>query len=174
MKKFFFTVLFACSFLLCVLTGAGCGEAKVDIDKAEVSLRQKGYDVKVIYDEEFLDVEGIIEKGIYASRGKYTDERVEIDIIVFKDKEMAELWFNAEKASIENKLDTAEKELAMTEKLIEKYGDEMEDYILSHYEKEIEDYKQWIATYKEELSCMGINDNYVWIASDIAVMDDIK
>ena len=120
MKKLLTKLLAGFISLVCVCAMAACAP-KLDIDKAEDSLREKGYVIKVERRTDYYDVEGLrVERVLTAMQ-----DDLMIMIVEFSDKKTAELVYEMETAVYEAEIVEIDSEIALLEHLLDKYQDKL-------------------------------------------------
>ena len=177
MKKFLVKLLVAFSLLLCILAGVACSASKegikVDINKAENALREKGYDIEVEYDTSYWGIDGIIEKAVFAEKDVNSYEDIYIEIYLFENEKVAKALYESWKAETESELNCLKAELKVNETILNEYRDIIKSTEIDELEDEIKEYKKEIEEIEEGLKCMGINGRCVWWVSHSDVLNDI-
>lgn len=152
----------------CLFSIVACAP-KLKFDKAEEALRDKGYEVEVVHDEDFDGIEGMVERALYAEK-----DDAWIDIIEFKDKKTAKVYYEATKKDYEGEILMLEGWIDFYELVLDKYSDNLKSDEIDEIEDCIKEYKSEKADWEKDLECLGMKGKCVWEASSTDVIKDAK
>jgi len=168
MKKLLTKLLAGFMTLACVCSMAACAP-RLNIDDAEDALRDKGYEVEVEHNTNYYEIEGMVEKALYAERD---DEWIEM--VEFSDSKTAKLAYETEKAYYEAEIAVIESEIALYKHFLKEYQDSLTSEQIDEMEDEVKELKKEKADNEKELECMGRNGACIWFASSMDIIEDAK
>lgn len=168
MKKLFMKLLAGLMALGCVCLMVACSP-KLNIDRAEETLREKGYRVEVVHNAEFYHVGGLLEKVVYAER-----DDTNISIMQFSDRKTAKLVYNSEREALEIEIETMESYIKFYEHILDEYEGKLLSDQIDEIEDEIKEYQQQKEELEEALKCVGRNGIYVWVANSMDIIENAQ
>ena len=168
MKKLFTKLVVGTLAAGCMLSMASCSP-RLNIDDVEDALKDNDYIVTVM-DGEDAGME-YCEQVLVAYSEDLKDS---FQMVEFKDKKSAKLYYESEKIVIENEIAELKAEIKFYEQILAKYEDDMENDDVDDIEDEIKDMQDEIEDLEEEIKNSGRNGVYVWQASSEDVMEDAQ
>ena len=186
MKKMTGKILAGALALGCVCAAASCSFTGWTMNDVKDSLKDNDYVVTIEKDADFYGYEGLVEKALYAE-----EETVSVDDIVdgvldgdydvttrdyfymyeFKNARTAKLYYNMEKAYLEDKIEELQSEIALYEFVVKEYKRDMGDVAVEYLKETIKQMKESIEDYQDELNNMGRKGVYVWYGTEDGVED---
>ena len=152
-----------------MLTLTSCfANPKLDFDEAEDNLKDHDYTVKIIDDEDDLDV------GIVQSLTAYSEDGDDfLYIIEYDSARYAKLAYKMIKQEYDAEVATLELEIEQIEYILDHYEDDLTSDEIDNYEDELKELKDELEETEEEY-LFGIKGKYVWIGTESAIEDSKK
>ena len=184
MKKFISLLLATMMILGCMLTLSSCfllkndPEPELDLEDAQENLEDKDY-IVIYQDNEDELPDGVVEQLV----AENVESGYTITITVYKDKDLAELAYKAQKLKDEKnekmlKADDADAVAVRYEPKLDKLEYQKAKHMLENYKRdldddEIEKYKKIVDEYENGSSdkVYGHSGNVYWYGSKAAVED---
>ncbi len=172
MKKILTCLLSGLLAVLCLFTCIGCkAKPALSINEADVALSDKGYEVEIEYGGNFddIDVDGIVKKQLYAKKG---EDRIEI--YEFEKFSTAKVAYNMAVDMYKQRIATWETYIEFYEHILENYNDEMTSEEIDDMQDELKEIRKYLKEAEKRLKAIGRSGRFVWIASDVDVVEDAR
>lgn len=142
----------------CLLSLASCAKPKLNLEKAEVNLKDNGYTVTVQHSDD-----AGVEAVLIAMKNLVSDEETKtLTIIQFGSVKLAKLYYQSKVLEIEREIESLELEIKAKKHMINKFKSELDDKDIAEYNEDIIEIKQEITELKDDLKTLGRQGTYVW------------